>query len=108
MTDFAGSDKKHDSLPKSLTLNNEDRRAPIDYSEMALTRRINRAGGEYFINKSEARLHVQLMLAKVNFGQPVCDRPGMVDSFLVVSRKNAKSCLKMLLACDDSDQATKP
>ena len=37
---------KNDSLPKSLTLNNEDRRAPIDYSEMALTRRINRAGGE--------------------------------------------------------------
>jgi len=93
---FAGSDKKTrlSSAEVTLTLNNEDRRAPIDYSEMALTRRINRAGeGEYFINKSAARLHdIQLMLAKANFGQRSYSviGQGMVDSFLVVSPQERK------------------
>lgn len=93
---FAGSDKKTrlSAAEVTLTLNNEDRRAPIDYSEMALTRRINRAGeGEYFINKSQARLHdIQLMLAKANFGQRSYSviGQGMVDSFLVVSPQERK------------------
>ncbi len=70
----------------SLFLNNEDKRAPIDYSELVITRRVYRNGdNEYLINNSKTRLNdIQMLLAKANFGQKTYSviGQGMVDNFL--------------------------
>jgi len=85
---FSGSDKKGklSMAEVSLFLNNEDGRAPIDYSQMVLTRRLYRDGNsEYLINNSRVRLaDVQILLAKANFGQKTYSviGQGMVESFL--------------------------
>ncbi|MFC1687206.1 chromosome segregation SMC family protein [Patescibacteria group bacterium] len=88
---FSGSDRKSQlgMAEVSLYLNNEDHKAPIDYSELVITRRVNRDGsGEYFINKSQVRLHdILLLLAKANFGQRTYSviGQGMIDSVLIAS-----------------------
>ncbi|MBU2456456.1 AAA family ATPase [Patescibacteria group bacterium] len=85
---FAGSDKKNKLglAEVSLFLNNESKRAPIDYSEIILTRRLFRNGdSEYLINNSRARLSdIQIMLAKANVGQKTYSviGQGMVEGFL--------------------------
>lgn len=70
----------------SLFLNNEDKRAPIDYSELVITRKAYRNGeNEYLINNSKTRLSdIQMLLAKANFGQKTYSviGQGMVDNFL--------------------------
>ncbi|MBI4090180.1 MAG: chromosome segregation protein SMC [Candidatus Kerfeldbacteria bacterium] len=93
---FAGSDKKTKlgAAEVSLFLNNEDRAAPIDFSELVITRRVFRDGtGEYLINKRPVRLaDIQMLLAKANFGQRTYSviGQGMVDSFLVTSPQERK------------------
>ncbi|MFA6909298.1 MAG: AAA family ATPase, partial [Patescibacteria group bacterium] len=88
---FSGSDKKTQlgMAEVSLYLNNEDRSAPIDYSEVVITRRIYRDGtGEYLINKNKVRLHdILLLLAKSHFGQRAYSviGQGMIDAILVSS-----------------------
>src|SRR6185295_7941621 len=54
----------------SLILNNEDRRAPIDFSEIVITRRLYRSGeSEYLLNKKKVRLQdITLLLAQAQFG----------------------------------------
>jgi len=85
---FAGSDKKGKlgMAEVSLYLNNEDRQAKIDYSQVVLTRRLYRDGeSEYLINQSRVRLSdVQILLAKSNFGQKTYSviGQGMVEGFL--------------------------
>ncbi|MEI6596629.1 MAG: AAA family ATPase [bacterium] len=85
---FSGSDKKGklSMAEVSLYLNNEDRRAAIDYSQVILTRRIYRDGeSEYLINQVRVRLSdVQILLAKSNFGQKTYSviGQGMVEGFL--------------------------
>ncbi|MFH1255183.1 MAG: AAA family ATPase [bacterium] len=85
---FSGSDKKGklSMAEVSLFLNNEDGKAPIDYSQVILTRRIYRDGeSEYLINGSRVRLSdVQILLAKSNFGQKTYSviGQGMVEGFL--------------------------
>ncbi len=85
---FAGSAKlgRLSMAEVSLFLNNEDRKAPLDYSQIVLTRRIYRDGAsEYLINNSRVRLQdVQIMLAKANFGQKTYSviGQGMVEGFL--------------------------
>ncbi|MDP2708840.1 MAG: AAA family ATPase [bacterium] len=85
---FSGSDKKGrlSMAEVSLYLNNEDRQAPLDYSQVVLTRRLYRDGeSEYLINQSRVRLaDVQIMLAKANFGQKTYSviGQGMVEGFL--------------------------
>ncbi|TSC96163.1 MAG: Uncharacterized protein Athens101410_93 [Parcubacteria group bacterium Athens1014_10] len=73
----------------SLYLNNEDRKAPIDYSEIVITRRLYRNGeSEYLINKSRVRLQdILLLLAKSNFGQKSYSiiSQGTIDSILLAS-----------------------
>lgn len=70
----------------SLFLNNEDKRAPIDYTELTITRRFYRSGeSEYRINDSKTRLNdILILLAKANFGQKTYSviGQGMVDNFL--------------------------
>jgi chromosome segregation protein len=85
---FSGSDKKGklSMAEVSLFLNNEDHKAPIDYSQVILTRRIYRDGeSEYLINQARVRLSdVQILLAKANFGQKTYSviGQGMVEGFL--------------------------
>ncbi|MDP2736343.1 MAG: AAA family ATPase, partial [bacterium] len=85
---FSGSDKKGrlSMAEVSLFLNNEDHKAPIDYSQVILTRRIYRDGeSEYLINQTRVRLSdVQILLAKSNFGQKTYSviGQGIVEGFL--------------------------
>jgi len=56
---FAGSDarKAVNYGEVSLTLDNEDKALPLDFSEVTVTRRVHRSGdSEYFINKQPCRL----------------------------------------------------
>lgn len=56
---FAGSSRRKPMgmAEVSLTVDNEDRFLPLDFSEVTITRRIYRSGeGEYFINKTPCRL----------------------------------------------------
>jgi chromosome segregation protein len=78
----------------SLFLNNESGQAPLDYSQIVLTRRLYRDGAsEYLINGSRARLiDIQIMLAKANFGQRTYSviGQGMVEGFLNTSLAERK------------------
>lgn len=93
---FSGSDKKGrmGMAEVSLFLNNEDRKAPLDYSQVVLTRRLYRSGdSEYLINNSRVRLYdVQMFLAKANFGQKTYSviGQGMVEGFLNTSLAERK------------------
>lgn len=93
---FAGSDKKTrlGMAEVNLYLNNEDGRAPIDYSEVVISRRIYRNGEtEYLINKNKVRLaDVQMLMAKSSFGQRSYSivGQGMVDSILTSSSQERK------------------
>ena len=56
---FAGSDSRKplNVAEVTLTLDNKDQRLPIDYEEVAVTRRVYRSGeSEYLINKQSCRL----------------------------------------------------
>lgn len=94
---FAGSDKKTKLgvAEASLFLNNEDRSAPIDFSELVITRRVYRDGtGEYLVNKRQVRLQdIHMLLARSNFGQRTYSiiGQGMVDSILLTSPQERKS-----------------
>ncbi|MCH7492750.1 chromosome segregation protein SMC [Patescibacteria group bacterium] len=93
---FAGSDKKprQGYCQVDLYLNNEDRKAPIDYSEIVISRKMSRDGeGEYFINKNRVRLHdILMLLAKSNFGQRSYSiiSQGTVDTFLTATPSQRK------------------
>lgn len=93
---FSGSDKKSklSMAEVSLFLNNEDRKAPIDYSQVVLTRRLYRDGNsEYLINSNRVRLvDIQLLLAKSSFGQKTYSviGQGMVEGFLNTSLSERK------------------
>lgn len=93
---FAGSDQKSrlGFAEVSLYLNNEDNKAPIDYGEVVITRRVYRDGeSEYLINKNKVRLQdVYLLMAKCNFGQNSYSivGQGMVDSILTSSPQERK------------------
>ena len=93
---FSGSDSKArlGMAEVSLYLNNEDRQAPIDYTELMITRRLYRDGeSEYLLNKNRVRLQdVQLLLAKANFGQRSYSiiGQGMIDSILSASTQERK------------------
>jgi len=86
---FSGSDKKTrlGLAEVSLYLNNESKRAPIDYSEIVITRKLYRSGeSEYLLNKNKVRLQdLQMLLAKGNIGQRTYSviGQGMVDYFLI-------------------------
>jgi len=100
---FSGSDKKSGlgMAEVSLFLNNEDphhggagEKAPIDYSQLVLTRRLYRNGdSEYLINNSRVRLaDIQILLAKAKFGQKTYSviGQGVVEGFLNTSLAERK------------------
>jgi chromosome segregation protein len=85
---FAGSDKKTrlGYCQVDLHLNNEDHKAPVDFSEIVISRKVYRDGeGEYYLNKNRVRLQdILMLLAKSNFGQRSYSiiGQGTVDLFL--------------------------
>ncbi len=93
---FAGSANKSQLglAEVSLYLNNEDKSAPIDYSEVAITRRLYRDGAsQYLLNKNEVRLFdIVMLLAKANFGQNTYGviGQGMVDKIVNYSTQERK------------------
>lgn len=93
---FSGSDKKGklNMAEVSMYLNNEDGRAPIDYAQVILTRRLYRDGAsEYLINNNRVRLSdIQMLLAKASFGQRTYSviGQGMVEGFLNTSLAERK------------------
>jgi chromosome segregation protein len=88
---FAGSDKRArlGMAEVSITLNNEDKEADIEFSEVTVTRRLYRDGeSEYLINGHIARLQdIALLLARARFSQKnyLVIGQGMIDSILRVS-----------------------
>ncbi len=93
---FAGSDIKTRSglAEVVMYLNNEDSSAPIDYSEIVITRRVYRDGqSEYLLNNQSVRLiDINLLLARTNFGQKTYSviGQGMIDSILLSSPADRK------------------
>lgn len=93
---FAGSSKRSrlGMAEVILHLNNEDHQAPLDYSEIALTRRFYRSGeGEYFINNSRVRLtDIQILMAQANVGSKTYSviGQGQIDSVLVATPAERK------------------
>lgn len=93
---FSGSEKKSRSgfAEATLYLDNADRKAPIDYTELAITRRLYQNGeNEYFLNKNKTRLaDILLLLAQANFGQRAYSviGQGMIDAVLVQSPRERK------------------
>lgn len=85
---FAGSASrgKMGMAEVSLFLNNEDKKAPIDYTQLVITRRLYRDGvSEYLINGNKVRLaDITILLARAQFGQRAYSvvGQGMVDAFL--------------------------
>lgn len=93
---FSGSEKagKLGMAEVSLYLNNEDRKAPIDYAQIVLTRRLYRdTTSEYLLNNSRVRLSdIEMLLAKSSFGQKTYSvvGQGMVEGFLNTSLTERK------------------
>ncbi|MBU0646044.1 AAA family ATPase [Patescibacteria group bacterium] len=79
----------------SITLNNEDRAMPIEYSQVTITRRLYRDGESgYLLNETKARLSdIQLLLAQANVGQRSYSviGQGMVDHILISSPEERKA-----------------
>lgn len=93
---FSGTEKRGRAgfAEVTITLNNEDHQAPIDYTTLAITRRLYRDGNsEYLLNNQPVRLgDIQLLLAQANFGQRTYSviGQGMVDHVLVASPSERK------------------
>lgn len=94
---FAGSESKGQMsmASVSLTIDNSDGRAPIEYEELVLTRRLYRSGdSEYLVNGNPVRLlDIQLLLAKAQFGQGsyAIIGQGMIDRLLLHSAEERKT-----------------
>ncbi len=88
---FAGSGKKSQlgSAKVSLFFDNTDKKMPLEFEEVAITRKIYRSGeGEYFINGSRVRLiDIFDLLAKAGVGQrSYCIiNQGMADAVLTAT-----------------------
>ena len=88
---FSGSEKRARSgfAEVSMLLNNEDRKADIEYPELLITRRLYRDGtSEYLVNKQKTRLtDIQLLLARASFGERHYSviGQGMIEQLLQLS-----------------------
>ncbi len=85
---FAGTDKKARLGTASVTIffDNSDKRIPIEFSEVSITRKITRRGeSEYLINGARVRLlDIVDLLAKVGIGK---------DSYCVITQGMSDSVL---------------
>lgn len=78
----------------TLTLDNSDGRAPIDFEELVIARRLYRTGeSEYLINGKKVRLlDLQILLAKAQFGHGSYSvvSQGTIDQMLLQSNAERK------------------
>ncbi|MDO8599151.1 MAG: AAA family ATPase [bacterium] len=94
---FAGTPKRPrlGVAEVTLHLNNEDDTAGIDYTDVAIGRRIYRSGeSEYLLNGTQVRREdILLLLAKSRVGQRTYSiiGQGMVDQFLLASPAERKT-----------------
>jgi chromosome segregation protein len=85
---FIGNDKRKPLglAEVSLTFDNSDRKLPIDYSEVEITRRTYRGGdSEYFINRNQVRLRdiVELLMGTgLGPGSYAIVSQGQIDAIL--------------------------
>lgn len=97
---FAGTDTKAKLGAASVTLffDNSDKRIPVEFLEVSITRKVYRSGeGEYFINGSRVRLmDVTDLLAKAGIGKDSYSviTQGMSDALLRVSGIERRSILE--------------
>jgi len=93
---FAGSDKKArlGMAEVSLELDNSDKKVPINYNELLISRKIYRSGeSDYLINGAKSRLvDVNSLLTKANFGHRTYSviGQGMIDNFLMATPQERK------------------
>jgi chromosome segregation protein len=93
---FAGSEHKGQLSMASvfITFDNTDKKAPIDYEELVIGRRLYRSGeSEYIINGHEARLiDVNILLAKAQTGSGAHGiiGQGMIDKMILQSMEERK------------------
>ncbi|EKD47067.1 MAG: hypothetical protein ACD_66C00238G0001 [uncultured bacterium] len=93
---FSGSIGKSRSgmAEVTMTINNEDKAMPVDFTEVVITRRLFRDGqSDYLLNGKTARLSdIQLLLAQVGVGQRSYSvvGQGMVDHVLAASPEERK------------------
>ncbi len=94
---FAGTSKRKPSgfAEVTLTLDNSDKILPVDYSEVAFTRRVYRSGeGEYFINKTPCRLRdIHEMLMDTGMGRDGYSviGQGKIDRILYANPEDRRS-----------------
>jgi chromosome segregation protein len=94
---FSGSEKRArlNLAEVSLYFNNEDRKAPIDYTQFTVTRRLYRNNeSEYLLNNNKVKLQdILILLAQANFGQKSFSiiGQGMIDSILYSSPSERKN-----------------
>ncbi len=94
---FGGSEGKGKMSVASvtITLDNSDKRAPVDYEELVITRRVYRSGeSEYIINGNSVRLlDLHILLAQAQFGQGSYSivGQGMIDQLLLQSSAERKN-----------------
>ena len=99
---FSGSGKKSrlGMAEVSIYINNRDGSAPIEYSDLVITRRIYQNGeGEYFINRKKIRLQdILFLVAKANFGQKSYSviGQGMIERVLTSSSQERKEFFEVL------------
>jgi chromosome segregation protein len=94
---FGGSESKSklSCASVSIILDNLDHRAPIEYDELAITRKFYRSGeSEYYINGSAVRLlDIQILLAKTQFGNGSYSviGQGMIDRLIMQNPEERKA-----------------
>lgn len=93
---FSGSENKGQMGMAAVTmvLDNSDKRAPVDYEELVVTRRFYRSGdSEYIVNGNQVRLlDLQILLAQAQFGQGSYSviGQGMIDRLLLQTPQERK------------------
>ncbi|MEK7158699.1 MAG: AAA family ATPase, partial [Patescibacteria group bacterium] len=79
----------------TLTIDNTDKTAALDYPEIVIRRRLYRSGeSEYFLNNTKTRLQdIILFLAKSHFGQKsyAVIGQGMIDAFINATPEDRKN-----------------
>lgn len=94
---FDGTSKRKPSgfAEVTLTLDNSDKILPVEYSEVAFTRRVYRSGdGEYFINKTPCRLKdIHEMLMDTGMGRDGYSviGQGKIDRILYANPEDRRS-----------------
>ncbi|MEK9180858.1 MAG: AAA family ATPase [Patescibacteria group bacterium] len=97
---FAGSDKKSKlgGAEVSIAFDNEDRRLPIDYSEVEIGRRVFRNGeSDYILNKQAVRLmDVVELLAKSGYGNNSYHviSQGSIDQMIIAGPSAIKNLIE--------------